>query len=1012
MPVKAERYDYSDYDRSNSLPHSAFSNGPHGSHGNYGPNGGVAPLKSLASPVKLEKPIGDRGVEPPKGIKVPPRAPRALSFESTNASVAPVAPAIKQEPHYTVPVVQQNHNNVSVVKAPTTSPPQELKQESRANSNKEKLPEEVLAQVESDGTVDIPGAVKDDGDGDADGDIDMLKAESLEKQPVVSNTAVSRDSSVEPVVAPDEKPDEKPDGEPATKLAEKITEEAAEKIVAEPVEKPAEKIVEEPVDEPVEEPLTEPLTEPILAPVTDSKPALQVSTASPVKGTSATAHVVTSAATAINYSSVTHPIFPMRKAELAAWELRHSSRPQLPALKHLNPVRNDFSQYSFLEANVLMFKQADAFTLYRFFRMVDAACESKASRLTSEWAYRARLWHADLKFYDSQLQELYQTETAPPVVKREEEKPKSGRRNRHGDSVRTEAEFMEILKSLEQERERDPLVRAQYGAATIPTMLLDPTQEFQYASFVDMNNLKTDKDQWASRMLTDPLDNFTPAEHERFVQAYLMYPKRFGKISQHMGGLRSSEDCVLHYYRTKRTTNYKQLLANKNKKNKRAKAVVKKKKRKGEEEAETGDVSETRAGSQTETPLEDTSVDFYPTRKAKTGITVPKKRFAETPEVDADEDGEERTESRGAEEESTLETAADVSVSAAVSLGQAGPMGPPLEDSNKDAADTSVNVNNSNVSTALASVSASVSASASASASAATPDVPTTGTAPEERKRKKRRTDEGHSSYWSVQEINKFPMLLQQFGSEWEEIAKVLKTKTAAMARNYYQRSLNDHPDWRAYVVGDGEAGGPPVGLFYKKPASYTSAQAIATAAVPEGEVAQVAQAATEDGTDVANNVVTDPSINGVNAKVTKDDVSTTMVAPEPSAPTIDTPAADAAGATAVHSTPIVQAQTELADIPRAPVRASIMSLLNEDKPRDVDQPPATSVPAVHAGINGLAAVAGLYANSEPAPEVAKEEFRTMMAKQQLPSSAQAASAPATGLSALNALAKVAFEHN
>ena len=46
----------------------------------------------------------------------------------------------------------------------------------------------------------------------------------------------------------------------------------------------------------------------------------------------------------------------------------------------------------------------------------------------------------------------------------------------HGDLVTTEAEFQEILLSLGQEDDENPLVKAERVAAKIPDMILDPVK--------------------------------------------------------------------------------------------------------------------------------------------------------------------------------------------------------------------------------------------------------------------------------------------------------------------------------------------------------------------------------------------------------------------------------------------------------------------------------------------------------------------------------------------------------
>ncbi|KAL4740621.1 hypothetical protein BDV11DRAFT_168916 [Aspergillus similis] len=45
-------------------------------------------------------------------------------------------------------------------------------------------------------------------------------------------------------------------------------------------------------------------------------------------------------------------------------------------------------------------------------------------------------------------------------------------------------------------------------------------------------------------------------------------------------------------------------------------------------------------------------------------------------------------------------------------------------------------------------------------------------------------------SCWSVSEIDKFPLLLAEFGRDFEGISRIMKTKSPQMVRNYYQRQI------------------------------------------------------------------------------------------------------------------------------------------------------------------------------------------------------------------------------
>lgn len=143
----------------------------------------------------------------------------------------------------------------------------------------------------------------------------------------------------------------------------------------------------------------------------------------------------------------------------------------------------------------------------------------------------------------------------------------TGRRNRrHGDLVTTEAEFQEVLRSLEKEQDEDPVAKAQRVAATVPDFILDPIQRND-VKFYDSNNIVRDKVKWSQRVHTDFRDTFSYEEHELFCEGFCITPKRFGAISRYVGGLRTPEECVLHYYLTKKAVNYKLMVNQFKKKN-------------------------------------------------------------------------------------------------------------------------------------------------------------------------------------------------------------------------------------------------------------------------------------------------------------------------------------------------------------------------------------------------------------------------------------------------------------
>ncbi|KAK9323880.1 hypothetical protein V1517DRAFT_257366 [Lipomyces orientalis] len=132
-------------------------------------------------------------------------------------------------------------------------------------------------------------------------------------------------------------------------------------------------------------------------------------------------------------------------------------------------------------------------------------------------------------------------------------RPSRGHHN--ADTVRSEAEFMEVLASLEWEDSRDPKNRAKLTSARIPNMIIDEVE--RSTVYADSNNIVKNPNIPLKRLFTDGVDVFTEEEHRRFCEGYKLRPKQFGFIANHMGNIRTFEECVLHYYRTKKTVDYK-----------------------------------------------------------------------------------------------------------------------------------------------------------------------------------------------------------------------------------------------------------------------------------------------------------------------------------------------------------------------------------------------------------------------------------------------------------------------
>ncbi|GAO46331.1 hypothetical protein G7K_0563-t1 [Saitoella complicata NRRL Y-17804] len=126
----------------------------------------------------------------------------------------------------------------------------------------------------------------------------------------------------------------------------------------------------------------------------------------------------------------------------------------------------------------------------------------------------------------------------------------------HGDAARSEAEFLEILANLEWENQRDPNARAKLTTATIPSMILDEKERKELAYYDDNHRVRVDPVEFYH--VSNHPDVWTDEEHALFCQRYIQFPKQFGKIAEGIPE-KTAQQCVLHYYLTKKTVDYRSL---------------------------------------------------------------------------------------------------------------------------------------------------------------------------------------------------------------------------------------------------------------------------------------------------------------------------------------------------------------------------------------------------------------------------------------------------------------------
>lgn len=504
-------------------------------------------------------------------------------------------------------------------------------------------------------------------------------------------------------------------------------------------------------------------------------------------------------------------IFPMNRAQTRLWQLKSQPRRHITAQQsHLlkNPIKS-LQTYPFFRQNIVIHKQALKPLLCR--------CISKLKRY--EYLRKLRLKQAlckvepqwqencakmDAMSHELRKEEICRKEEAELELKERERQEKevqerqarlsgSSRRRNRADFV-DDAEMENVLLQI------DPVYKHLQCAAEIPPMIRDPLQK-NAIKFKDVNNLVTDKNSWASRILKDGEDSFTQHEHELFVEAYLSYPKKFLKISNYMGGLRSPEECVLHYYRTKSSAAYKKLLNDKNKKRQKSNSAKRSKKR---ERASDTDNEHSLTLSE--------HVDHDGKRRESSGKIVDGGRSKVVKHMEQVEIKLIEDQNRLQQADSDVVKADDaatqeqhiVSKDRAVfkkeentyeTLGTPNARRNSINDSitysaSADAA-KGTEVNSAVSSSPSQNGNSSVVKAFTSSADQREVFAESYESSNDEGQQRKRHKHPGEhkSSYWSVKEATFFPELLKQYGSQWSLISEKLGTKSTTMVRNYYQRN-------------------------------------------------------------------------------------------------------------------------------------------------------------------------------------------------------------------------------
>lgn len=376
-----------------------------------------------------------------------------------------------------------------------------------------------------------------------------------------------------------------------------------------------------------------------------------------------------------------------------------------------------------------------------------------------------------------------------------------------GDAVRSEAEFLEILASLENADMQDPSARAARTTAAEPEMIINVSGNGRsYRPYDDDNG-------FVINPLEFYLDDFDPdywSEEEKiiFERRYAQHPKQFGKIAAALPH-KTAQQCVTYYYSTKKLPghNYKALLASRGRDRRRKTRV---KPRKGRGSALMADLKANEVeDDQVTTPVEEqlpprrqasgrsrmltgltnsTTSELDPVSEENGSADVPLARKRRADETEGD-DGK-RSKTRTARRGKTDKKARAV-----------------LDDLNASTDSASTEVKQALLADEQVTDAINTPASGPPEASYDAPPGPVAKkrkvprvpqarleneSVPDVPEETVKRSRQSTSSYWSLVERNEFLHSLAMHGKEWDVIAQNLSTKSAAQARNFFVRNAED----------------------------------------------------------------------------------------------------------------------------------------------------------------------------------------------------------------------------
>ncbi|KAK9768815.1 DNA-binding protein snt1 [Basidiobolus ranarum] len=230
------------------------------------------------------------------------------------------------------------------------------------------------------------------------------------------------------------------------------------------------------------------------------------------------------------------------------------------------PVYKNIEDYPFYSENIEAHKKIRSL-MFTHLQLKANSLEQKETNLRQEYKEHLDDWRIRIIKLDKSREKRRNKKYMEDELLTSNTHGISARSQRRGgfynaDAVRSEAELMEIIQYLESEDLRNPDVRSIRTAATIPAMILDPYKK-ELTKYDNRNNLV--EDPYNYYHCDKSVDKWTKEERDIFIKKYLLYPKQFGKIASFLKN-KDPKQCVLYYYREKKSIDFKGLISGRGKK--------------------------------------------------------------------------------------------------------------------------------------------------------------------------------------------------------------------------------------------------------------------------------------------------------------------------------------------------------------------------------------------------------------------------------------------------------------